>query len=76
MNRIVLDYRDGKRSYDRDELAADPTLLPAIEEAYRLGLILPPKVGHLSKSLAAFGVPIGAAVVGLTPTGKAMAEAG
>lgn len=76
MNRIVRNYRDGKRSYDRDELAADPTLLPAIEGAYWLGLILPPKVARPSKSLAAYGVPIGVFVVGLTPAGKAMAATG
>lgn len=75
MNRIVRNYRDGKRSYDRDELAADPILLPAIEEAYRLGLILPPKVGRYSKSPAAYGVPTMIVVVGLAPAGVAMAEA-
>jgi hypothetical protein len=76
MNRIVRNTNNGKRRYDRDELAADPTLLPALREAEWLDLILPLKVGPASKSPATFGVPICVVVVGLTPAGKAMAAAG
>ncbi len=76
MNRIVRNYRDGKRSYDRDEMAADPTLLPALRETERLGLILPLKIGPASKSPATFGVPLCVVVVGLTPAGQEMAAGG
>lgn len=74
MHPIVRHYINGKRVWDRDELAADPTILPAIRDAEARGLILA-KVGPASRSLDAPGVPIMAVVVGLTAAGQAMADA-
>lgn len=74
MNRIVRFFLNGKYSWDCSELAADPSILPAIWDAHTKGLILAPKVGKPSKSLEARGVPIMAVVVGLTAAGQAMAD--
>lgn len=75
MHPVVRNFITGKRSYDCQELAGDPTILPSIQDAYNCGLILRPRIAGPSKSPSTYGVPRCAVVVGLTQKGELEAGA-
>lgn len=69
---VVMLWREGKRSWTLEEMAADPDIVPALRDAEARGLAKV-KIAKPSKGLKHFGVPMAAVVVGLTPAGEAMA---
>lgn len=72
MLTILRSIADGKTHWSLEELTADPSILPALQEAHRQGLVEGLLVGPLSKGRYTAGVPLDVSVSGLTPAGVAV----
>ena len=69
MLTILRSIADGKNHWSLEELAADPTILPWLQEASYLGLVTGLLVGPTVKGKYIQGVPLDVAVSDLTEQG-------
>lgn len=69
MLTILRSIADGKTQWSLEELAADPTILPRLQQASHLGLVVGLLVGPPVKGKYIQGVPLDVAVSGLTGQG-------